>query len=281
MIIKNIPTTSATVKKVWNDDNDTAGKRPESLTVKLSDGTEVTLNAKNKWTATVDGLPKYDEKGKEIEYIWTEGEMPEGYSLESTKAEGTVTTITNKFTPPEEGKTSATVRKVWDDGNDEAGKRPESVTVTLSNGQSVTLSAANQWSATVEGLPKYDDKGEEVEYRWTEASVPGYRLASSETEGTVTTITNAYVPPEEPDEPTDPDKPSKPDKPTDPDEPTEPSKPSKPSKPTEPSKPSKPSKPAKPKLPKTGDMASVTPLLLLGAGIATTAAGAARKKRTK
>ncbi len=102
MAVKNTPSTSASVTKVWDDDNDKAGARPDSIAVTLSDGTEVTLSAKNQWTATVDGLPKYDEDGEEIEYTWAEGDMPEGYSLESSSTEGTVTTITNRYTPPEE-----------------------------------------------------------------------------------------------------------------------------------------------------------------------------------
>jgi LPXTG-motif cell wall-anchored protein len=121
------------------------------------------------------------------------------------------------------------------------------VTVTLSNGTDVTLNEKNGWTATVNDLPKYNDEGKEIKYTWTEESVSGYVLTSTEVDGNVTTITNTVVPDE----------------------------------PGKPSKPTKPSKPAKPKLPQTGDMASVTPLLLLDAGIATTAVGAARKKRTK
>ena len=58
----------------------------------------MTLNEENNWTATVEDLPKYDD-GTEIVYTWTEGEMPEGYSLTDTSVEGTVTTLTNSYTP--------------------------------------------------------------------------------------------------------------------------------------------------------------------------------------
>ena len=102
--------TAATVKKVWDDASNQDGKRPDSLKVTLSNGTEVTLNADNEWTATVTGLPKYAD-GQEIEYTWTEGGLPEGYTLTNTVKEGTITTLTNSYTPEE---TEATVKKVAD-----------------------------------------------------------------------------------------------------------------------------------------------------------------------
>ena len=90
--------TEATVKKVWNDANNQDGKRPESLEVTLSNGTKVTLNEENGWTATVENLPKYKD-GKVIEYTWTESKLPEGYELTGTSTDGTITTITNTHIP--------------------------------------------------------------------------------------------------------------------------------------------------------------------------------------
>jgi pilin isopeptide linkage protein len=185
--------TEATVKKVWDDADNQDGKRPESLTVTLSDGQTVTLNEDNGWTATIEGLPKYKDGGKEIEYTWTEGDMPEGYTLSDSSADGTVTTLTNSYKPEE---TEATVKKVWDDADDQDGKRPESLTVTLSDGQTVTLNEGNGWTATIEGLPKYAG-GKEIEYTWTEGDMPeGYELTDTSVEGTVTTLTNSYTPEE-------------------------------------------------------------------------------------
>ena len=113
--------------------------------VTLSDGQTVTLSEGNGWEATVTGLPKY-ESGQEITYTWTEASI-EGYELTNTSTEGTVTTLTNKHTPEE---TEATVKKVWDDADDQDGKRPESLDVTLSDGQTVTLNEGNGWTATIE-----------------------------------------------------------------------------------------------------------------------------------
>ena len=66
--------------------------------------------------------------------------------------------------------------------------------MTLSNGDTVTLNAGNNWTATVEDLPKYAS-GEEIEYTWTESGLPaGYELTGTSVNGTVTTLTNAHVP---------------------------------------------------------------------------------------
>ena len=183
--------TEATVKKVWDDANNQDGKRPTSLEVTLSNGTKVTLNEGNQWTAKVENLPKYAD-GAEIVYSWSEDEskLPEGYSLTNTSKDGTVTTLTNSYKPEE---TEATVKKVWDDADNQDGKRPESLTVTLSDGQTVTLNEDNSWTATVTGLPKYKD-GKEIDYTWTEASIEGYTLTGCPKEGTVTTLTNKHVP---------------------------------------------------------------------------------------
>ena len=189
---KNVQLTEATVEIEWNDANDQDGIRPNSLTVTLSNGTEVTLNSNNSWTATVEGLPKY-ANGEEIVYTWTQGNLPEGYRLTETSVYGTVTTVTNTHEPEE---TEATVRKVWDDADNQDGKRPNLLTVALSDDISVALSPMNNWTATVEHLPKYAN-GEKIEYTWTEVDLPeGYELTDTSVDGTVTTLTNTHTPEE-------------------------------------------------------------------------------------
>ncbi len=188
--------TEATVKKVWDDANNQDGKRPETLTVTLSNGDTVTLSEDNEWTATITGLPKYENEGEEITYTWTEDEegLPEGYELTDTSVDGTITTLTNSYEPEV---TEATVKKVWDDANNQDGKRPTTLKVTLSNGDTATLNADNEWTATITGLPKYKNEGEEITYTWTEdeEGLPeGYELTDTSVDGTITTLTNSYTP---------------------------------------------------------------------------------------
>ncbi|MCF0114472.1 MAG: Cna B-type domain-containing protein, partial [Erysipelotrichaceae bacterium] len=194
--------TYATVKKVWDDANDQDHKRPEELKVDLkADGAvvaTVTLNADNKWKATVEDLPVYSN-GKVIEYTWVEDELPEGYVLSDTSVDGKITTLTNSYKPEE---TEATVKKVWEDKNNQDGKRPASLEVVLKadgvKKTTVTLNADNDWSATVKDLPVYDD-GNAIVYTWAEneAGLPeGYELTDTSINGTVTTLTNTYKPEE-------------------------------------------------------------------------------------
>ena len=187
--------TSASITKSWDDANNQDGIRPTSIVMTLSNGQTVPLNAQNNWTATVTGLPKYAD-GVEIVYTWTETEVPEGYTC-ATPTVAAGGTITNTHTPEQ---TKATVKKVWVDADDQDGKRPDDLTVTLkANGEtstSVVLSESNNWTATVEGLAKYA-AGAEIEYTWDEGTITDYTLTSTEsdpTDATLTILTNTHTP---------------------------------------------------------------------------------------
>ncbi len=173
---------SVTIKKVWDDNDNQDGKRPTSVTVKLSNGTEVTLDETNNWTATIKDLPKYD-KGKLITYSWEEIKLPDGYTLTSNETEGYVTTLTNTYTPEVK---SVNVTKVWADDDDEEKKRPENVTITLlANGKeydTIVLSEENEWKHEFKDLPVYD-AGEKIEYTVREENVPEGYVASYEEDG--------------------------------------------------------------------------------------------------
>ena len=203
-------TVNATVVKVWDDADNQDGKRPQDLTVTLMKNEtvvvqNVTLNAANNWTAKVENLAK-NENGTPIRYSWVEGTMPEGYSLESTTVTdeknsddvviGTITTLTNIYAP---GKVSASVKKVWNDGENQDGIRPETLRVNLlKNGQAtdqfVILSEENRWSATLDNLDEYTD-GTLNEYTWSEELPNGYTVTVSDPDevGT-TTLTNTHTP---------------------------------------------------------------------------------------
>ena len=119
------------------------------------------LNAANNWSASAEGLPMY-ENGLPIEYTWEEEEIP-GYEADFSTA-GNLTILTNRHAPI---LTEATVRKVWIDNNNLLNMRPASLTATLSNGMTVTLSDANGWSATIRNLPA-EYRGEPIEYSWSD-----------------------------------------------------------------------------------------------------------------
>ncbi len=86
-----------------------------------------------------------------------------------------------------------TIKKVWDDANNQDGIRPKELTVTLSNGDKVVLNEDNNWTEKVTNLPKYE-KGKKIEYSWEEMEVDGYKLADVKVDGNITTLTNTHVP---------------------------------------------------------------------------------------
>ncbi len=190
----NIP-----VNKIWNDNYDADGNRPESITVRLyADGVEVdshVLTVSEGWAYTFMDKPRYQEDGKtEIKYTVREDEIPM-YTQEVTG-----TDITNHYTPSE---TSASVSKVWNDSNNAQGLRPSSIAMMLYNslGELVTiviLDESNGWTATVNHLPTVV-QGQKVTYAWQEQHVLGYTLESVEQQGSGMIFTNsAWTRPETP-----------------------------------------------------------------------------------
>lgn len=88
--------TTASVVKVWNDNENEQGIRPTSIAVTLSPvGTVYVLNAGNNWSVSLDNLPTRIN-GQEVTYSWAEQEMP-GYVRASITTDGTATTITNRI----------------------------------------------------------------------------------------------------------------------------------------------------------------------------------------
>lgn len=75
--------TEKAVEKVWDDNNNKKGRRPESVTVELTaDGvpTKISgvLNQANNWKGIFENLPKYTNQGKEITYSVIEKETNSG-----------------------------------------------------------------------------------------------------------------------------------------------------------------------------------------------------------
>ena len=192
-VMKTIP-----VEKVWNDDNNAAGKRSISIDVivKGSDGSEtpVTLNEANSWKADVE-VHKYDAQGNEITYTVEEITKNEFYDSSVTSENGTYK-VTNNIIQ-DKVQTSVSVTKAWIDGDNKENKRPGEIEVAIKNGTeevtTITLTAGNGWTATVENLPKYDSTGAEITYTVEEKEYENddyytSSVAGSQTEGY--TITN-------------------------------------------------------------------------------------------
>lgn len=185
------------VQKVWEDADDQDGKRPASLEVTLlADGAEketVTLNDDNDWKYTFTNLDKYRD-GNLISYTVSE-ETVDSYSAVITGNAMSGYTITNSYTP---AKTSISVEKIWDDANDQDGKRPASIQVQLyaddtAKGAPITLDSTNNWRYTWNELAQKSG-GNDIRYEVKEVSVPAGYTANSTVSGIKTTITNSYSP---------------------------------------------------------------------------------------
>ena len=194
-------TVDVKATKNWDDANNQDGKRPTKITINLLadgqkvDSKEVQAATDGTWTVEFTKLAKYKD-GKEIKYTVTEEAVAE--------YEATITdfTITNKYAPKE---IDYKVTKVWNDANNQDGKRPESVTVQLYKkvgnadpvaveGKKLTLTAKektddNTWVASFTNLPQYE-AGKEITYSIKEVDVP----AGYEASVTGQVVTNTYNP---------------------------------------------------------------------------------------
>ena len=89
--------TTATVSKVWNDDNDAQKIRPTSIAVTLLPiGKVYILSAANNWTLTANQLPTRIN-GEPAVYSWAEQETLY-YVADGATVNGDVTTLNNRIT---------------------------------------------------------------------------------------------------------------------------------------------------------------------------------------
>lgn len=215
-------TTKIPVTKVWNDNDDKAGKRPSGLNLVIN-GTNIdqpishnvlfdeVANSKdnNTWTKEIN-VQQYDNNGQEIAYTLTEPTVPDFYTEEIQGM-----TVVNTFVGSDAQKTIK-VTKVWNDNDNHAGKRPGSIQFTATgtdttkpeNEQKITKTttlSASSWTGTIT-VPKYDGNANEIEYtvseqtdftnsKFYQASDP---VVTKDASGfTTVSITNTFAVPDE------------------------------------------------------------------------------------
>ena len=178
--------TTYTVTKVWDDDNNRDGMQAEEIEVQLyandtPKGDSIKLNEDNKYTYTWSGLEK-NSNGNVITYRADEVSVPDGYTKKVTTS-GNTTTITNSHTS--EKHDDIVITKIWEDNNNQDGKRPTTITFNLKAKvdnqyigdlqQSKTISVSNTGrenaeKATFDNLYKYYN-GSLIEYYVSETAV--------------------------------------------------------------------------------------------------------------
>ena len=186
-------TIGMVIRKEWDD----AGNRnrPGSVRVRIVNAKtnavvqEHELNAGNNWTWNVAGLPKRQDGGETVRYLVQEVSEYAGYSAACeivVEADGSYTVkLTNVLT----GKLDIGGEKLWDDGGDRDGLRPDSVQLKIYQNaiaeqnlvRIVQVTAApnsgvdDPWTWSVQDLPVYDGFGRPITYIVVEDPVPaGY-----------------------------------------------------------------------------------------------------------
>ena len=196
------------VIKDWVDSNDQDGKRPNSVTVQLCkivvnddqtttdvpiEGKILTLNETNDWMDMFDGLDIY-ENNERIVYTVKETDDLDGYeSTVSLNPETHTFTVTNTHTPET---VDISGSKTWNDGDNQDGIRPDSITIHLwaddvEKASKIVEEGANgDWTWSFENLPKYKN-GQEIRYTITEDAVEGY---VAKVDDNSYNVTNTHIP---------------------------------------------------------------------------------------
>lgn len=204
IVYMNTEKTELKVKKVWDDADDQDGLRANVITVELVKvveelidgelkkkdvltGKTLDLNQENGWTATFANLPKFDVDGSKIEWKVAEINLDKyQYISKIEREEQTINgkqevtfIITNSHTPET---VNISGEKIWNDINNQDGKRPESIVVKLfANGEEVsskTVTAEDGWKWTFENLPKFYNHGTPIAYTFVETGIgeTGYSI---------------------------------------------------------------------------------------------------------
>ena len=198
----------AKVTKIWEDDDNSQGKRPDSLevTLKQNNAVKETLtltadnaleNDSNSWSKNFKGTyPVYDANGERYEYTVEEAAITD-YTLKSVT--GNITdgfVLTNTYQP---GNMTITVSKIWADDGNKLNTRPENGKLTLKlvrsdgNTQDITVEAP-AWSKTVD-VPSVDENGKAYTYKVEEpdSAITGTDYVKSEDGLTVTNTLSGKV----------------------------------------------------------------------------------------
>lgn len=190
-------TTLRTATLVWRDENNQDGIRPDTVTYTLhgSDGSEVekTVSKDDSWVDVIfEDLPVY-QNGQKVTYTLTESTV-DGYTTD-IRDNGHTFTVTNTHIP---AVVNVDVTKVWTDGENQDGNRPDSISVILTgndgNRYTATITAANNWKYTFSKLPKFFNEGTQIEYTLAEDAASGYSNVIEKKDNYTFVLTNKYSP---------------------------------------------------------------------------------------
>lgn len=177
---------SVELNNIWNDENNAYSMRPDTLKTQLMRNkriiAEKTATAENNWTVDFENVPISGDYTVEIQ-------TPDGYTtvvkLDSIDENGNIkVTATHELKEDSKFQTiTIKLENIWDDSNDQIGKRPSYLKVMLKRDgvncydEPVIVKESNDWTFTASKMPKLGTYSVDVE------TPAGY----------VTTIENANV----------------------------------------------------------------------------------------
>ena len=134
-----------------------------------------TLNEDTGWIFVFSDMPLYADGGRVIRYDITEDELP-GYGLPAIFDMDYKFTVMNWKIPE---KARVVVRKIWSDGDDADGIRPDRVTAELlrngePTGTTTEITEGTGWYGSFEDLELRDEAGKQIKYSIREEPVAGY-----------------------------------------------------------------------------------------------------------
>ena len=213
--LTNVYTTlELKVEKVWQDDDDATGDRPDDISVGLkrtTDGTDwievdsASVASGDDWEYSFGNHPRYDTEENEYTYRVVENNVPDAYEVTDSGDQENGFTITNTRS----GEVAIPVEKVWldtaetadrsdvilelyrklhgDDDNDYEHVEEEDLILSGDDSE-------DSWSGAFTDLPEFNDEGVKYTYQIREQEVDGYSSAVTPDEITETdtdvTVTN-------------------------------------------------------------------------------------------
>ena len=164
----------------WEDNNNNGNKRPSNVKIVVKDKEGKVVKEGNvtgnptdeEWNKVFENVPKYDKNGDPIPYTVEEKpNSPDDFKFYKITVTGDIDKgykVTNKFEVPDE-KVTVKVKKVWEDSNNAASKRPTAIKVQLKNNAAIVreervTGSGNEWKYTFENVSKYNGYGDVINY---------------------------------------------------------------------------------------------------------------------
>ena len=168
------------VKIIWEDNNNNGNKRPSNVKIIVKDKEGKVVKEGNvtgnptdeEWNKVFENVPKYDKDGNPIPYTVEEKpNSPDDFKFYKITVTGDIDKgyeVTNKFEVPDE-KVTVKVKKVWEDNNNAASKRPAAIKVQLKNNAAIVreervTGSGSEWKYTFENVSKYNGYGDVINY---------------------------------------------------------------------------------------------------------------------